>query len=315
MSLARVAGNPDYSSSGTSKFIPEIWASKLLEKFYKASVFTAISNTDYEGIIKDQGDKVYVRTIPTITINDYTKGQKLNYERPESANVELLIDQGKYFAFTCDDVDAYQSDIKLMNTFSQDAAEQMKIAIDYAVLKGVTYGSSGTFPGSSSNTGTTAGAISSGYNMGASGSPVQITKTTVIDYITDAMTVLDEQNVPESGRWMVIPHWFANLIQKSDLKDASLTGDGTSVMRNGRLGVIANCTLYKSNNLYSATDGSFTAYYVPFGTNHGITFASQFTKMESLRAESTFGDLVRGLNVYGYKVIKTEALGLLYCRK
>jgi hypothetical protein len=226
-----------------------------------------------------------------------------------------LIDKGNYFAFTCDDVDAYQSDLKLMNTFSQDAAEQQKIYVDSQVLTAVTYGTSGTFPGSADNCGTTAGVISGGYNLGVSGTPVQITKTNVLEYIVDAMTVLDEQNVPESGRWMVIPHWIANLIQKSDLKDASLTGDGTSIMRNGRLGIIANCTLYKSNNLYSATDGSFTAYYIPFGTNHAITFASQFTKMESLRAESTFGDLVRGLHVYGYKVVKTEALGLLYARK
>jgi hypothetical protein len=79
--------------------------------------------------------------------------------------------------------------------------------------------------------------------------------------------------------------------------------------------MIDRFTLYLSNNLYSATDGSFTAYYCLFGTNAAITFASQMTKMETLRAESTFGDLVRGLNVYGFKIIKPEALGLLYCRK
>jgi hypothetical protein len=287
----------------------------LLEKFYKATVWTAISNTDYEGEIKDQGDKVIIRTIPSIAINPYQKGQKLVYERPESIATELLIDKGNYFAFTCDDVDAYQADLRLMNMFSQDAAEQQKIYVDSQVLTACTYGTAGTFPGSANNAGATAGVVTSSFNLGASGSPVQITKTNVLEYIVDCMTVLDEQNVPESGRWMVIPHWFANLIQKSDLKDASLTGDGTSIMRNGRLGIIANCTLYKSNNLYSAADGSFTAYWIPFGTNHAITFASQFTKMETLRAESTFGDLVRGLHVYGYKVIKTEAIGLLYARK
>jgi hypothetical protein len=99
------------------------------------------------------------------------------------------------------------------------------------------------------------------------------------------------------------------------LKDASMTGEGSAVLRNGRIGVLDRFTLYLSNNLYSATDGSYTAYYCLFGTNSAITFASQMTKMESLRAESTFGDLVRGLNVYGFKIIKPEALGLLYCRK
>ena len=250
-----------------------------------------------------------------MTISDYQKGQKLSYERPESPSLELLIDKGKYFAFVCDDVDKYQADIRLLENWSQDAAEQMKITIDYQLLTQVTYGTAGTFPGSSSNAGATAGVISGGYNMGASGSPVQITKSNVLDYIIDAMTILDEQNVPESGRWMVIPSWMANQIKKSDLKDASMTGDGTSVLRNGRIGMIDRATLYLSNNLYSAADGAFTGYYIPFGTNHAISFASQMTKMETLRAESTFGDLVRGLNVYGFKVIKPEALGLLYARK
>ena len=265
----------------------------------------------YEGEIRDQGDTVIIRTIPTLTISDYQKGQKLSYERPESTALELLIDKGKYFSFVCDDIDKKQADIKLLNTWSDDAAEQMKIAVDYQLLTQVTYGTAGTFPGAAANTGLTAGAISSSFNVGTAAAPVQITKANVLEYIIDAMTILDEQNVPESGRWMVIPSWMANLIKKSDLKDASLTGDGTSVLRNGRIGMIDRATLYLSNNLYSAS----SVYYIPFGTNHGITFASQMTKMESLRAESTFGDLVRGLNVYGFRVIQPNALGLICAKK
>jgi hypothetical protein len=286
-------------------------AGKLQIKFYKATVLTAISNTDYEGDIKDSGDTVIIRTIPTLTINDYVKGQKLSYERPESTPLELLIDKGKYFSFVCDDIDKKQADIRLMNIWSDDAAEQMKITVDAQVLQGATYGTAGTFPGAATNAGLTAGAISSSFNMGTAAAPVQITKANILEYIIDAMTILDEQNVPESGRWMVIPSWMANLIKKSDLKDASLTGDATSVLRNGRIGIIDRATLYLSNNLYSASSN----YWIPFGTTHGITFASQMVKMESLRAESTFGDLVRGLNVYGYKVIKPEALGLIVAKK
>lgn len=311
MAYPRVAGHPDYSSTGTNQFIPQIWSGKLQVKFYKSTVFTAISNTDYEGEIKDQGDTVIIRTIPTLTINDYQKGQKLVYERPESPSLELLIDKGKYFSFVCDDIDKKQADIRLMNIWSDDAAEQMKIVVDAEVLKSMTYGSAGTFPGAALNTGLTAGAISTSYNMGTLAAPVQITKSNVLEYIIDAMTILDEQNLPESGRWIVIPSWMANLIKKSDLKDASMTGDGVSVLRNGRIGMIDRATLYLSNNLFSSS----SVYYIPFGTNHGMTFASQMTKMETLRAESTFGDLVRGLNVYGYKVIKPEALGLICAKK
>jgi len=261
--------------------------------------------------IKNQGDTVIIRQTPDMTINDYQKGQKLNYERPESTAIELTIDYGKYFAFTCDDIDKYQSDIKLMNKWSDDAGEQMKIAIDSTVLDTISVSSDLN----AYNKGATAGKITGSFNLGASGAPAQITKANVLEYIIDCGTVLDEQNVPETGRWIVIPAWFANLLSKSDLKDASMLGESTSVLRNGRLGIIDRFTIYRSNNLYSATDGSYTAYSVLFGTNAAITFAAQMTKMETLRAESTFGDLIRGLNVFGFKIIKSEALGLLYCRK
>ena len=310
MSVGRAAGHPDYSSSSSSNYIPEIWAGKLIEKFYKTTVFGAISNTNYQGVIKNQGDKVYIRQIGDVTISDYVKGQKLVYERIESTDVELAIDKAKYFAFTCDDVDAYQSDIKLMNEWSTDASEQMKIKIDSLVLQDMATSSSLN----AYNVGATAGKISGSFNIGASTAPVQLTKANVLEYIVDCGTVLDEQNVPETGRWMVIPSWVANLIKKSDLKDASLVGESPTIMRNGRLGIIDRFTLYLSNNVYSATD-TVTCYYVLFGTNHAITFASQITKMESLRAETTFGDLVRGLQVYGYQLVKPEAMGMLYCRK
>lgn len=313
MAYPRVAGHPDYTSAGTSKFIPEVWSGKLLVKFYDATVLGAITNTDYEGEIKDSGDKVYIRTIGDVTINNYSKGQKLSYERIESPDVEMVIDKGKYWAITLDDVDAKQMDIAWMNKWSTDASEQLKIAVDTDVLEGIISG--GDI--SSYNYGATAGYQSSSYNLGASGAPAIISRTNVLDYIVDCGSVLDEQNIPESGRWMVIPSWMANLLKKSDIRDASFTNEGSSVLRNGRIGMIDRFTLYLSNNLYSVTDGtlSVTCYYIPFGTNHAISFASQLVKTESLRAESTFGDLVRGLKVYGYKVVKGEAIGYMYAKK
>lgn len=303
------AGHPDYSSTGTNKFIPQIWSAKLVVKFYAATVFGEIANTDYEGEIKKYGDKVIIRTIPTITINTYYKGMNLTYENPENASVELNIDKGKYFAFGVDAVDKRQSDIPFIDKWSDDASQQMKIAIDTDVL-GNVYTSA-----HASNKGTTAGVKSSSYGLGVTGSPVALSKTNVLDYIVDCGSVLSEQNVPEEGRWMVIPVWMANLIKKSDLKDASLSGDETSVLRNGRIGRIDDIVLYKSNNYTSVTDGSDTCYNVIFGTKHAITFASQMTNMETLPNPSSFGQLIRGLNVYGYEVIKPEALGVLYAKK
>ena len=309
MGLGLAAGHPNYSSDGDTKFIPEIWSTNLLVKFYAATVFGDITNTEYEGEIKKMGDKVHIRTTPDVQIKTYKKGMKLTYENLESDSVELNIDQGEYFAFLVDSVDAYQSDLSLIDDWSNDASEQMKQKIDTGIL-GSIYADA-----HASNTGLTAGADSSSYNMGVTGTPVGVTKSNILDYLVDMGSVLDEQNIPEADRFVVIPTWMAGLIKKSDLKDASLAGDGTSIMRNGRLGMIDRFTLYSSNNYTKVTDGANTCYNTLFGHKSATTFASQMTEMDTLKAESAFGELVRGLNVFGYETIKPESLGNFYCYK
>jgi hypothetical protein len=298
-------GTPQYSGN----FIPEIWSSKLLVKFYAAVVQAAISNTDYEGEIKDVGDKVIIRTVPDITIRNYVKNQSLQIQRPNSAPTEMEIDHAKYFNFICDDIDKHQTDIALMDSWSRDASQQMKIVVDTEFLAAV-------YPDAdSANKGLTAGKKSASYNLGVSGTPYPITKANILDFIVDVGSVLDEQDIPEEDRWFVLPPWMAGLIKKSDLKDASLTGDGVSTLRNGRLGMIDRFMLYTSNLLTSVYDAPYYGYHLIAGHKSAISFAAQMTKMESLRAESTFGTLVRGLNVYGFKVLKAQALCDLYVRK
>jgi hypothetical protein len=297
MPYPRGAGHPDYSATGTTKFIPEVWSGKMQVKFYDATVLSVITNNDYEGEIRNHGDKVHIRTIPTLTINNYVKGQTLTYEKPEQAAIDLDIDQGFYWAFVVDQVDRVQSDIALIDTFSSDASEQLKINVDQNVFQYMDDNVG------SNNSGATAGRISANINLGAT------------EKIVDCGTVLDEENIPEDGRYMIIPAWMAGLIKKSDLKDASLTGDSTSVMRNGRLGMIDRFTLYSSNLLPTVSDGGNTVTNILFGHRLATTFASQITETESMRAESTFGDLVRGLLVFGREVVKGEGLGLLYARK
>lgn len=312
MSVA-VSGNLYGAGSGVDgyvgKFIPEVWSGKLLVKFYLATCLTEITNNDWEGEIKDVGDKVKIRSIPTVTIRDYQKGQTLTTERPGTTVIELNIDKGKYWAVVVDDIDAVQADIKLMDQFGQDAAEQMKIAVESTVF------STAFTAAHASNKGATAGAKSGDINLGVTGTPLQITKLNVLDWIVDQGLVLDEQNVPETGRWMVIPAWVAALIKKSDLKDASITGDGTSILRNGKIGMIDRFTLYSSNNLNQAADGAVQAYDTMAGTRDAISFASQITKTETMRTEGTFGDLLRGLNVFGFKVTKPEALVTSHIKK
>ncbi|MGA0847481.1 MAG: hypothetical protein ACO3PY_02580 [Pontimonas sp.] len=300
MAFPVAGGRPNYSGN----FIPEIWSGKLIENFYDATVLAAISNTDYEGEIRSMGDTVNIRTTPEITIRDYVKGQTLTVENPDKPKLQLVIDKGEYFACVEDDVDKVQSDINMMDTWSKDASERMKIKIDQRVLTDLLPDIAAT------NKGATAGEQSASFNLGTSGAPLSVTKdgaggtTSVVDLIVDMGTVLDEANAPEGDRYLVIPAKMAGLIKKSELKDASLTGDGTSVVRNGRLGMIDRFTIYVSHNLYVDSG----KYSLIAGHKMGFTFASQMTEMESLRAESTFGNIIRGLQVYGYKVVKPEAI-------
>lgn len=305
-----------YPTGGTANtlastgFIPEIWSGKLVEKFYASTVLAAISNTDYEGEIKNQGDKVKIRTKPTITISDYRADGALNLQRPSGNVVELDINKGKYFNTILDDVMDVQSDLNLLSMWSDDAAEQMKITIDTDVLAGILGGATATF-----NRGTAAGKISGNINLGVTGTPLSVTaaaaanKVDILSVLLRLGQVLDEQNIPETGRWVVLPTWAATLIKQSELRQAYLSGDGVSILRNGRLGMVDRFTLYTSNLLPSgATVGAAGEYVIYAGHAHGLTFASQVSKVETLRSEQTFGTVLRGLQVYGYKVVDGTAL-------
>lgn len=284
--------HPDYSG----KLIPQLWSKKLLERFYDATVLNAISNTDYEGEIKNYGDTVIVNKIPDITISNYRMGDNLSVERPLADTDSMLIDQGKYWSFIMDDVADAQAMIDMVPRWSENASERLKIVVDTDVLAYLVGKAAAT------NRGATAGKISANINLGIAATPVSITKTNVIDYIVDLGQVMDEANVPETGRKLVVPAWFAAQIKKSDLKDASLTGDSVSIARNGRLGTIDRFELYVSNLLPKTGANHYVFALHP----KALSFATQLTKTESLRAESTFGNIMRGLLVYGRKVFYPE---------
>lgn len=292
----------DSTSTMSGNYIPEVWSAKTLVKFYLSTVFGDIANTDYEGEISGKGDKVIIRTVPDIVIRDYEIDQKLQYTKPEGGTVELLIDKGKYYAVPINDVEKVQADIDYVEKWSDDAGKQLSIVIDREILSDVFVDAD------SDNKGTTAGAISGAYNMGTTGTPLAVTKTNILEVIVDMGSVLSEQNVPEDNRWLVFPTVFCGLIKKSDLKDVSLTGDAKSPLRNGLIGSIDNFKIYRSNNMTFTTDGSYSVANTIAGHKSAITFASQLTKNETLKNPDDFGDLMRGLQVYGYEVIKGEAL-------
>lgn len=315
MTLA-VSGVAPYATDSyktPAKFIPDVWSGKMQVKFYNATCLSEVTNNDWEGEIKDVGDAVIIRSIASVTISNYKKGMVLDSQVPTSTPITLNIDKGKYFQVVLDDVDKTQSDLKLMNSFTDDAGEQMKIVIETDVFAAVPS------QAASANKGNSAGALSGSFRLGATGStnPCYVAKEAqgsgdgtstnakpVVDHIVDMGTVLDEQSVPEQGRFLIIPPVVANRIKKSDLKQVNFTGDSVSPIRNGKLGIIDRFTVYVSNNLPK----SGAELTIMAGTRDAISFASQLTKVETLRSTATFGDIVRGLNVFGYLVTKPEAL-------
>ena len=277
-----------FFSTGTTSevnFIPEVFSKLLQAKFYKQSVLPAISNTDYEGEISGQGDKVVIRTVPAVTINDYA-GTVSNQELT-TAKVEMLIDKAKYYSFKVDDVLAAQADINMLEAASSDAAEGMRVAVETDVMSSVVTGAS---------------TISS---------QTTITASNVLGEILELSTALDELNIPEEGRFIVLPPSMISLLKQSELRQAYLTGDAESPLRNGRVGMVDRFTVYQSNMLYTPASGDDATYtHVLAGHPKAISFASQFTNTETIRLESTFGDAVRGLKVYGSKVVVPDCLAV-----
>ena len=308
--IGQVGSFNNVTYSGT--FIPTVWASKLNVKFYAATTFGDVANTAWEGDIKSLGDKVIINNIPSLTVNDYAVGTSLTYEVPAPDVIELPIDKAKYFAFQVSDVIEYQSKPNMMEMFSTDAGNQLKIAIDRECWLGTYNGAD------AANMGATAGVTSGAYNLGTDAAPLALTTGNILTTITAMASVLDEQNVPDNDRFLVLTPYERQLLMNSNLAQAQFMGDSQSALRNGRIGGIDRFTVYVSNLLpKAAADQNYTGgadagkakrHVIVAGQKSALTMASQISKVETVRNPSDFGDYVRGLMVYGRKVVKPAAL-------
>jgi len=314
--LAPFNTTPSYSGT----FIPSVWSSKLNVKFYAATTFGDVSNTNWEGDIKSMGDKVVINNIPSINIKAYSIGATLQYDVPTPNTIELQVDQGYYFGVNVSDVLEYQAQPNLMDMFTTDAANQMKIQVDRECLQAVVTGCD------PANVGATAGKISGSYSFGTDAVPVVLTGGTtgnILQTITAMASALDEQNVPETDRFLILTPVERNMLMSSNLAQAQFMGDATSMVRNGKIGRIDRFDVYVSNLLPKAAAGQ--DYQTPAGSvpsalkRHALyaghksawTFASQINKVESIPNPNDFGQLVRGLVIYGRKTVKPEGVVLV----
>jgi hypothetical protein len=326
MAVFPTSGDFTTSPEYTGSFIPTLWSGKLLAKFYQNTMLSEIMNTDYEGELKNKGDTIRIRTAPSITINDYTgAGSTLATEVPVPIFQDMQVNKAKYFSVQTNDVLAQQADMDLMNMFTEDAAKQLKIAIEDEVF----FNAFVTNGPAAANAGGTAGAISANYNLGTDLAPVAVSGAAsagLLNTILAMSAALDEQNVPEDGRFLVISPFDRQILMQTNIAQAYFTGDSSSIIRTGKIGMLDRFTVYVSNLLpkgaaakalvpgLSATSGGATLTdalarrTMVAGTKHACSFAMTISKTEPLRNQTDFGDIVRGLAVYGRKVVKNEAL-------
>jgi hypothetical protein len=330
-----VAGNPDYSSTSSNAYIPAIYSALLVKKFYPETVFSKISNTDYEGDIKSHGDTVNIRTRPTIETFKYKKGMVLPVQNPESPYVTLKVDQGEGFSFALDRVDEFQSDIKLMNAWGEDAGKQMAQVIDRNVLGALTVAGGGTatnvsgYTAAGSNTGIVLSAGSAGNpgaivkggftakgtsistTLGVPGSEITVADSTaIVNQILLYGQYLDENNAPQDGRFVILPSKYIQLMKAIDkaFGQAYATGQNTANVLTGTVPKIDRFDVIFSNNLPASSAGT-NPTCVLFGVSYATTFATQITESRIIDNPFAFGKMMQGLQVYGFNVIKQPLIG------
>lgn len=282
---------------GLEAFIPEIWANEIAIMLEKYLVYAqaGIVNRDYEGEITGAGDTVHISGIGMVTVGTYTKNTNINAaETLTDAQATLVIDQQKYFNFQVDDIDKAQQKPKIMANAMRRAAYGMRDAIDQYVAGLYTDAAAANLIGSDVSTkvpNNTAGDASNCYNL-----------------IVDAAVKLTKSRVPTEGRWMIVPPEYYGLLLKEPLFIRANEAGTTEGLRNGIVGRAAGFDILQSHNVPN-TNG--TKYKILFGIDQAITFATSVVEVLAYRPEMRFADAVKGLNVFGSKVVYPEMLGCM----
>ena len=277
-----------------NNFIPQIWSARLLENLNKNHVFVGVCNRNYEGEIKGYGDQVKINSIGRVTIGSYTKNTNISAaETLTDSQRILLINQGKYFNFQIDDVDKAQQNPKIMDDAMREASYGLADVSDQYVASLYTDTVSANCIGDDT-TPITFSAATDAYNT-----------------LVKLGVKLDEANVVKSSRWVVVPAWYHALLLLDNRFVQAGTSTADNVLRNGEVGKAAGFTIFVSNNVaYTGSSGS-EKFKVMAGYEQTISFAEQIVEVEAYRPELRFADAVKGLHVYGAKVVKPDALAVL----
>lgn len=276
-------------------FIPELWSARLLQGLEKSHVATNLVNRDYEGQIRNQGDKVNINTLSDVAIKTYTPNSDIaSPDDLTTTKQQLEITEADYFNIQLDDVDRVQAAGELMDTAMRNVAYKMNDRTDGFILGKIASG------------------VDSGNIIGTTESPIQVTKNNIYESIIEMRTKLDKANVPTSGRTIVIPPEIYALLLQDERFVKSDAVAGQNVLVNGLVGRVAGFDVFESNNVVYDTNNKF--WKVTAQVRTATTFAEQIVKTEAYRMEKRFSDAVKGLHVYGAKVTDGTQISELVCK-
>lgn len=279
----------------TTKFIPTIWSARILAALEKQLVYSKFFNRDYEGEIRDAGDTVKIGLVSAPKIKKYTKGSEI--AAPDDVTVEdqtLTVDQADYFNIAVNDVDAAQSKINLLESASAQTGYGFSDVTDQYLAGLLVAGTGGT--------------------IGTKAAPKSITDAKPEDaynLLVDLKVALDRQNCPTKGRICVVPPEFEGFMLKDSRFVAVATNDSNERLTEGTVYKSAGFEIHVSNNAPhddKGGSGSTTVYDVIAGCDQSGTYADQILNTEAYRPEKSFSDAVKGLHVYGAKVLRSACV-------
>ena len=276
-------------------FIPQLWSGSILSNLNRRHVFgqVGVVNRNYEGEIRQAGDTVNISSLGRVNVINYTKNTDLSaLQVMDDDTTQLLIDQQKAFNVFLDDIDEAQTKPKIRNEITREAAYALANTADLFLAATMVAGAGTTAP------------------------DLDATADNAYGALVDLGTTLDENDIPEDGRFAIVPSWFHGLLLQDDRFVASGSAGAESRLANAVIGEAAGFTILKSNNVPMDPDGGGTApdiarYSLVAGHPMATTFAEQIVKTEAVRNPARFGDNLRGLHVYGAEVVRPEALVVL----
>jgi hypothetical protein len=287
---------------GLENFIPTIWSAKLFVRLRKALVFSSLVNTDYEGEIREFGDRVKINELGPVTVSDYARYGTLSWQELSSAQKELVIDQASSFSFKIDDIDRAQQNPKLMNAAMDEAAYAIADTIDTFLAKFYTQAG-----------------ITNATNMGTATTSIAVSSGNVIKVLSFSSRYMDERNVPSGNRTMTITPLLHQKLLLAEVGGISATAvpkvfdDGT--LTSGYIGDALGFRMVMSNNVQDVATGATVVSAIMAFNRTAISYAGQITQIKAVDLQDSFGQGVKGLYVYGGKVVRPDALACLYLRE